>query len=1070
MPDDVRREQRFVGAVLVLGGGVGGQRAAIDLAEAGLKVYLVEVLPWLGGRVAQLGYMFPTHDCVLCRGTSDHGYGCTRPAISPALLDHNLHPNIEILTNTDLINVTGYAGNFTVTLRHRPTYVDAGRCINCGLCDGVCPVSLPSPFQMGLMARKAIYKMAPRALPDTYVVDKVPRCDTCRRCETVCPTGAVNLDEQEAELEIGVSAIILSLGYEISDPTEYGELGYGRYPNVIHSMQYERLSSRSGPTEGIVMRPSDGKLPQRIAWIQCVGSRDEKHPYCSSVCCMYATKEAMLAKQRIEGVQCQIFMMDERAFGKEFNTYYEQARKRYGVEYTRCRISAITEDPETHDLILRYPASLQPLPAAGGREEEGIIEGRFDMVVLSVGALPPRGANDLADLLGIELNPYGFCETDKFAPLETSRPGIYVCGAFSSPKEIAETILDAAGAAGDVMRLLSSDVGARYYGREYPFLVGGETPPLPPERDVAGEEPRIGVFVCRCYPSIAGVVDTDALAGFAAGLPGVVHVETTDYACLEEGQEQIRRAIEEHGLNRVAVAACSHRTHESLFQRIVRQAGLNSYLLEMANIREHCAWPHVHDPARATREAKELVRLAVARVRLAEPVHKQVIETVRRALVIGGGVSGMTAALNIADAGYDVALVEREPGLGGNLRHIYYVAEGDNPQRLLRDLTNRVLGHQRIDVLTSSEVIAHEGSVGAFHSTVRTLPGPPRPPSAPPNFGGEGEGGEIVEIEHGVTIVATGGQEWRGDVYLLGQDERVVTALDIEEIITHRPEQIAGLKEVVSIQCVRRPGVVEYCSRICCTNTMKNAIRIKLLNPDCRIVVLYKDIITYGFRETFYTEARQRGTIFVRYDETHMPQVQVNDQGELEVVAWEPSLRQEIVLHPDLLSLSMAIEPSEGTEKLARILDVPLSSEGFFMEAHLKMRPMDMAKEGIFICGMAHYPKFIEECIANAQAAAGRAIPILSAPQMYIGGVVSVVDQSKCVGCLTCVRVCPFEVPKVRYSDTGVGEIKGAAYIDPAVCTGCGTCTAECPAKAIQLVAYQDEQIMGLPLGSWVTG
>ena len=1034
-----------VGAVLVVGGGVGGQRAAIDLAEAGLKVCLVEVLPWLGGRVAQLGYMFPTHDCVLCRGTSDHGYGCTRPAISPAFMDHNLHPNIEILTNTDLINVTGYAGDFTVTLRHRPTYVDAKRCINCGLCDGVCPVSLPSPFQVGLMARKAIYKMSPRALPDAYVVDKVPRCDTCRRCETICPTGAVNLDEQETEHDFHVSAIILSLGYELSDPTEYEELGYGRYPNVIHSMQYERLVSRSGPTEGIVMRPSDGQLPRRIAWLQCVGSRDEKHPYCSSICCMYATKEAMLAKQRIEGVRCEIFMMDERAFNKEFNAYYEQAQEQYGVEYTRCRISGVQEDTETHDLILRYP------------DEDGrVTENRFDMVVLSVGALPPRGARDLADLLGIELNPYGFCATDKFAPLETSRPGIYVCGTFASPKEIAETILDAAGAAGDVMRLLSGEVGTLAYGREYPFLSrGGVTTPLPPERDVAGEEPRIGVFVCRCYPSIAGVVDTDALADFAASLPGVVHVETTDYACLEEGQEQIRQAIQTsevfrdfRSLNRVVVAACSHRTHEPLFQRIVRQTGLNPYLLEMANIREHCAWPHIDDPAGATRAAKELVRLAVARVRLAEAVHKQAIEPVRRALVIGGGVAGMTAALNIADAGYDVTLVEREAGLGGNLQHIYYVAEGDNPQRLLRDLTNRVMGHRRIDVLTRSEVITHEGSVGAFRSTIRTALGE-------------------VETEHGATIIATGGQEWRGDVYLLGRDERVVTSLDLEEMIAHRPEQIVDLKEVVFIQCVRRPGEVEYCSRTCCTNTMKNAIRIKLLNPDCRIVVLYKDIITYGFREKFYTEARQRGAMFVRYDEAHMPQVRVDDQGKLEVVAWEPSLRQEIVLHPGLLALSMAIEPSEGTEKLAHILDVPLSDEGFFMEAHLKMRPMDMAREGIFLCGMAHYPKFIEECITNAQAAAGRAITILSQPRLYFGGVVSVVDQSKCVGCLTCVRTCPFEIPKVQYADMGVGGIKGAAYIDPAFCTGCGTCTAECPAKAIQLIAYRDEQIMGLPLGAW---
>jgi heterodisulfide reductase subunit A-like polyferredoxin len=535
----------------------------------------------------------------------------------------------------------------------------------------------------------------------------------------------------------------------------------------------------------------------------------------------------------------------------------------------------------------------------------------------------------------------------------------------------------------------------------------------------------------------------------------VVHVETADYACLEEGQEQIQRVIEEQGLNRVVVAACSHRTHESLFQRVVRQVGLNPYLLEMANIREHCAWPHVNDPAGATRTAKELVRVAVARARLAEPIRKQAIEPVRRALVIGGGVSGMTAALNIADAGYDVTLVERGPGLGGNLQHVYYLAEGDNPQRLLRDLVNRVLGHRRIDVFTNSEVISNEGSVGAFLSTVRTF---------------YGEASEDVTVEHSVTIVATGGQEWRGGVFLLGQDERVVTALDLEEIIVHQPERITDLKEVVFIQCVGRSaeeGEVEYCSRTCCTNTMKNAIRIKMLNPNCRVVVLYKDIITYGFREEFYSEARRRGVLFVRYDDAHMPQVRVDDQGRLELVAWESSLQQEIVLHPDLLSLSMAIQPSVGTKELAHILDVPLSSEGFFLEDHIKMRPMDFTKEGIFICGLAHYPKFIGECITNAQAAAGRAVTILSTPQMYIGGVISVVDQSRCVGCLTCVRTCPFTIPKVRYEDMGVGEIRGAAYIDPAVCTGCGTCTAECPAKAIQLVAYRDEQIMGLPLGVW---
>ncbi len=1031
--------QREVGNVMVIGGGVAGMRAAVDLAEAGLRVYLVESAPALGGRVAQLGYMFPTHDCVLCRGTSDHGYGCTRPAISPAFQDHNLHPNIRVLTLTNVISVEGQAGDFHVTLRHEPRYVDPARCINCDLCSLVCPVTLPSSFQQELATRKAAYKVAVRSIPNAYIIDRGPYCDDCGRCVAVCPTQCINLNEEPRESQVDVGAIIMALGYELADAREYEEFGFGRYPNVIHSMQYERLASRSGPTEGIVLRPSDGQRPKRIAWLQCVGSRDQKHPYCSSICCMYATKEAMIAKERLPGVHAQVFMMDERAFNKEFNAYYETARRKFGVEYTRARISFIKEDPETKDLLLHYPGP-----------DGKMVTDRFDMVVLSLGTVPPRSANQLARELGIELNPYGFCQTDKFTPLETSAPGVYVCGTFLSPKEISETFLDASGAAGEVMRLLRSQLGSNPSSRQYPFLsADGE---YPEERDVSGEPPRVGVFICRCEPAIDGAVDTHAICDFAQTLPDVVHAELLTYGCQEPDLTRIRQAIREQNLNRVVIAGCTARTHEPLFQRVVRQAGLNPYLLSMANIREQCAWVHESQPGLATRKARETVRMAVERARMAQPVRKLSVAPTRRALVIGGGVAGMQAALSIADAGYNVTLVERNAQLGGNLRHIFYVAEGQNPQRLLRDLINRVRGHERIEVLTRSEVKSHTGRTGDFRSVVVTHTGPLD---------------VQTEVRHAVTVVATGGEEWRGDVYMLGQDERVVTQLDLEEIIVHRPEEITQLKQVVMIQCVHPPSEVDYCSRVCCTNTMKNAIRVKMLNPGCQVYVLYKDMITYGFREQFYTEARRRGVIFMRYDEHHLPQVSRTADGRLEVRAWEQVFGREMILSPDLVALSMAVVPSPGTAELAKILDVPLSVEGFFQEAHLKMRPMDFMEEGIFMAGMAHYPKFIEEAIINAQAAAARAITLLAKEPLYYGGPIAVVDQNKCVGCLTCVRTCPFQIPKIRADLTGVGGIVGAAYIEPALCQGCGTCTAECPAKAIQLMAYLDAQLAGELTGAW---
>jgi heterodisulfide reductase subunit A len=1025
----------MLGSVMVVGAGVGGMRAAIDLADSGYKVYLLDSASSIGGIVAQLGFMFPTHDCVLCRGTSDHGYGCSRPSISPFLLDHSQHPAIEIMTNSTVVGATGLPGDFRVKVHHRPRYVDIHRCINCDECSRVCPVELGSEYQAGLVKRKAAYKPSVRAAPNAYAIERGPYCDPCRKCQEICPTKAINLDEQEWYEEVHVGAIILAVGYKLYDPTPAEELGYGRYPNVITGLQFERLSSRSGPTEGVVERPSDGRRPERIAWIQCVGSRDQAHPYCSSICCMYATKEAVLAKQRLPGVTCEIFIMDERAFSKEYTAYFEQSKDLWNVAYTRCRISEIKEDPNTRNLILHY------------HDEDGALQRKtFDMVVLSVGSEPPPMAVALAEDMDIELNEYGFCKIDKFEPLDTSRPGVFVAGAFATPKEIAETVIDASGTAARCMALLRGKSGTETFKVKYP-----------PERDVSGEEPRIGVFACHCRPTIDGVVDVQGVLDSTSELPGVVHVEALEYGCLPGGPEAIRQAIAAHRLNRVVIGACTPRTHLALFHDVIRHEGLNPQLLEFVSLRDNCAWVHGDDPRGATRKAREEMRVSVARARHLQAYTRESRDFHRSALVIGGGLAGMTAALAIANEGCQVFLVEKTHQLGGNLRHVYSTAEGPNPQRLLHSLIKQVHSHEQISLYYNTEVIGFEGHVGNFRTRL--------------SASGNGEPARCWEVEHGVAVVATGGSEYRGNVYLYGQDPRVITQLDLEKRLVSDVDAARKMRQVVMIQCVDGPEQpIHYCSRTCCTNTMKNAIIIKRINPECEVYVLYKDLITYGFREQYYTEARERGVIFLRYEEEEPPQVQIQ-YGELQVRVRDRTLDRELIFTPNVLALSMATMPAETNPELARILEVPLSSEGFFMENNLKLRPMDFTREGIFLAGLAHYPKFIEETIAQALATAGRAMTILSKDRLEVGGTIAIVDQQKCVGCLTCVRVCPFHIPRIDPTAVGVGSIVGAAYIEPSLCTGCGTCTSECPANAIQLRHYRDDQLVLAEepiLGQWV--
>jgi len=886
--------------------------------------------------------------------------------------------------------------------------------------------------------RKAAYKVATRANPDAYVIDKGPYCDDCNKCVEVCPTRAIDLKEKPRLFSLEVGAIILALGFQAFDPIKMEELGYKRYPNVLHAMQYERLASRSGPTEGIVVRPSDQHQPRSIAWLQCIGSRDKNNAYCSSICCMYATKEAMLAKQRLgEDVDCTVFIMDERTFNKEYNAYFDKAKNQHNIQYVRCRVSQIREDPVTNDLVVQFA------DPNGDQHEE-----HYEMVVLATGLQPPGSAHHFTKMLDLELNEYGFCQTDKFTPLHTSHSGVFVCGAFSSPKEIVETIIDASGAAAEVMRLLNDRLNTHHYSREWPFLSADD---LPPERDVSEEAPRVCIFACNCGDTLSEIIDITKLSEQAAQWPDVVVSEQVKFACFPEGLTYIQNRIQELEANRVVIVGCSNRTHDALFQRTIREIGLNPFLVELVNLREQCTRVHCWQEDLANRKAQELVRIAVGRVIKSQTVHKQKHHCRPQALIIGGGLSGMTAALAIADSGYGVHIIERSHQLGGNLQEMYYVAEGYNPRRLGRDLVNRIRAHQNIVAMTHSEIVGQRGHLGFYQTDLETR----RPGSDPEQF----------TIEHGVTIVATGGREARDHPWL--KHPQVITQQELEAQVIHNPEKIAALKNVVMIQCVRPDETPDYCSRVCCTNTMKNAIRLKLFNPNCRVSVLYKNIITYGFRETYYTKARELGVLFIRYTDEEPPEI-IPSGDQVTVKVRDRTLDRWLDLPADMVPLSMSILPAEGIGELADILRVPLSSEGFFQEAQLKLRPMDFMREGIFLAGMAHYPKFIEESISHALAAAGRALTVLSQRDaLYLGGVVAVVDPEKCVGCLTCTRTCPFEIPQVVQMDGhhGVGGLGGAAFIDETACQGCGTCTGECPANAIQLVSYTDEQIMLREIG-----